>query len=174
MYPCSRQTAYRQQSGGFTLVELLVVMGIIAVLLYLLSPVLAKVREKARQTTCISNQRQIAMAITMEVQGTSEIFPTAQEVWNQVKLGPDILVCPTSEEQGNCYGYNAEIAGRPMAVVTDPTGAIVTGDVRSGLPGNIVNISDDYDRRHDKKFIASFVDGHVKLISDQPAPEIAE
>jgi len=153
------------------MVELLVVMGIIAVLLYLLSPLLAKVREKGRQTVCLSNQRQIAMAITMEVQGTSEIFPTEQEVWSLVKLGPDILVCPTSGEQGNCYGYNAEIAGRPMAAVNNPTDTIITGDVRPGLPGNIVNIPDDYDRRHDKKFIASFVDGHVKLIKDLPAPE---
>jgi prepilin-type N-terminal cleavage/methylation domain-containing protein/prepilin-type processing-associated H-X9-DG protein len=166
----SRHTAHRQPASGFTLVELMVTIAILGMLMYLLSPVLAKAREKARQATCLSNQRQLAMAITMEVKGTSETFPTAQEVWSLVKLGPDILVCPTSEGQGNSYGYNAAISGRPMAAIPSATSTIVTGDALPGLPGNIANTPDEYHRRHNKQFIASFVDGHVKLIKDPPAP----
>jgi prepilin-type N-terminal cleavage/methylation domain-containing protein len=45
---------------GFTLIELLVVIAIIAILAAILFPVFARAREKARQTTCTSNQRQIA------------------------------------------------------------------------------------------------------------------
>jgi prepilin-type N-terminal cleavage/methylation domain-containing protein len=52
-------------SKGFTLIELLVVIAIIAILAAILFPVFARAREKARQTTCTSNQRQIAASILM-------------------------------------------------------------------------------------------------------------
>jgi len=48
--------------NGFTLIELLVVIAIIAILAAILFPVFAKVREKARQTSCASNEKQIALA----------------------------------------------------------------------------------------------------------------
>jgi len=48
---------------GFTLIELLVVIAIIAILAAILFPVFAKAREKARQSSCLSNQKQIALAI---------------------------------------------------------------------------------------------------------------
>ena len=46
---------------GFTLIELLVVIAIIAILAAILFPVFAKVREKARQISCLSNMKQLAL-----------------------------------------------------------------------------------------------------------------
>jgi prepilin-type N-terminal cleavage/methylation domain-containing protein/prepilin-type processing-associated H-X9-DG protein len=57
---------------GFTLIELLVVIAIIAILAAILFPVFAQAREKARQSTCLSNARQIALALTQYAQDYDE------------------------------------------------------------------------------------------------------
>ncbi|BDI29736.1 hypothetical protein CCAX7_17870 [Capsulimonas corticalis] len=65
--------------GGFTLIELLVVIAVISIIAALLFPVFAKVREKARQTTCASNQRQIALATLQYLQDNDDILPGASD-----------------------------------------------------------------------------------------------
>ena len=60
---------------GFTLIELLVVIAIIAILAAILFPVFARAREKARQTTCLSNHKQIALGILMYTQDYDEHLP---------------------------------------------------------------------------------------------------
>ncbi|MDR3708482.1 MAG: DUF1559 domain-containing protein [Capsulimonadaceae bacterium] len=62
-------------SKGFTLIELLVVIAIIAILAAILFPVFARAREKARQTTCASNLKQLGLALTQYVQDYDECFP---------------------------------------------------------------------------------------------------
>lgn len=68
--------AYRKQQG-FTLIELLVVIAIIAILAAILFPVFAQAREKARQTQCMSNLKQIATGALMYVNDYEEKFPMA-------------------------------------------------------------------------------------------------
>jgi prepilin-type N-terminal cleavage/methylation domain-containing protein/prepilin-type processing-associated H-X9-DG protein len=60
---------------GFTLIELLVVIAIIAILAAILFPVFAQARDKARQTACISNCKQIGTAFMMYNQDYDEQFP---------------------------------------------------------------------------------------------------
>ena len=64
-----------RQRFGFTLIELLVVIAIIAILAAVLFPVFSKAREKARQTTCASNLKQIGLALSEYVQDYDEYWP---------------------------------------------------------------------------------------------------
>jgi len=59
---------------GFTLIELLVVIAIIAILAAILFPVFAKAREKARQSSCMSNIKQFGLGALMYVQDYDETF----------------------------------------------------------------------------------------------------
>lgn len=65
----------RSLKSGFTLIELLVVIAIIAILAAILFPVFAQVREKARQTTCLSNKKQVVMGMIQYVQDYDEQIP---------------------------------------------------------------------------------------------------
>src|SRR5690349_23940222 len=60
---------------AFTLVELLVVIGIIAVLVSILLPSLNRAREAANQTKCLSNLRQLGLAFVMYVNESKGKFP---------------------------------------------------------------------------------------------------
>lgn len=86
----------RTDKRGFTLIELLVVIAIIAILAAILFPVFAKAREKARQSSCSSNMRQIGIAFASYAQDWDERFP------NSWQLGPDTNV-PVSGNSAHSY-----------------------------------------------------------------------
>ena len=81
-HPCAR---------GFTLVELLVVIGIIAVLIGMLMPALNRVRDQARTAQCLSNLRQLGLAAQMYLSETRYIVPAAYHNDNK-EIWPTILV----------------------------------------------------------------------------------
>jgi prepilin-type N-terminal cleavage/methylation domain-containing protein/prepilin-type processing-associated H-X9-DG protein len=71
---------------GFTLIELLVVIAIIAILAAILFPVFAQAREKARAISCLSNEKQIGLAILQYNQDFDEYFPYSNEINNGVEV----------------------------------------------------------------------------------------
>ncbi len=99
---------------GFTLIELLVVIAIIAILAAILFPVFAKAREKARQTQCLSNVRQLQTAYLMYVEDYDGTCPSGS--WCE-KLQPyikneGIYVCPSGTANKKCgagYYHNYQI-----------------------------------------------------------------
>ncbi len=99
---------------AFTLIELLVVIAIIAILAAILFPVFAKAREKARQSSCASNQKQMALSQLQYVQDYDEVVPyswyeaPASKYWYQVLdayvKNQQLWYCPSEKNQMPGYG----------------------------------------------------------------------
>jgi len=85
----------KRTRSGFTLIELLVVIAIIAILAAILFPVFAQAREKARAISCLSNLKQMGIAIMMYVQDYDEQFPFAATVFSDgTRIDWRIVILP--------------------------------------------------------------------------------
>ncbi len=134
------RTKRNRSRKGFTLIELLVVIAIIAILAAILFPVFAKAREKARQSSCTSNLKQIGIGIMQYTQDYDEYYPPS--AWSSSPWSPwsvfmypyvksqAVFMCPDDVNTGilpntntftptqfpvyrTSYGYNMWIGGIP-------------------------------------------------------------
>jgi prepilin-type N-terminal cleavage/methylation domain-containing protein/prepilin-type processing-associated H-X9-DG protein len=128
---------------AFTLIELLVVISIISALLAVVLPVFSASREKARQTTCLSNERQLGLAFAQYIQDNNDVFPNgingdaddrywpgegwAGQCQPYVKT-TGIFACPsdptigTPPENAVCsFGYNINLTGNYWTFPTTPS-----------------------------------------------------
>ena len=143
---------------GFTLIELLVVIAIIAILAAILFPVFARAREKARQASCQSNLKQIALAFKMYEQDYDERTPGGWYVnWNATEpyfwcwaiypylKNKQLLVCPSNttgwyygprsaDPPGDTsgwrcsYGVNQNAMNQPLASVQNDAATVLNVD----------------------------------------------
>lgn len=139
------------QRRGFTLIELLVVIAIIAILASILFPVFARAREKARQSSCSSNVKQIGLAILSYAQDYDEQLPYyaltisgatwywPMEIYPYVK-NTQLFTCPSRKAAGqvwpgpgtptssSCgYGFNGSgcgYSGISLGAINDPSSTI--------------------------------------------------
>ena len=126
---------FSRRRRGFTLIELLVVIAIIAILAAILFPVFAQAREKARQSACLSNCKQMGSAVIMYIQDYDETFPNGsrttvwfpgpQGSWASLpnNAGVDLAVGNLGS-QLQPYVKNAGV----FACMSDPTGGGATSN----------------------------------------------
>jgi len=179
---------------GFTLIELLVVIAVIAILAAILFPVFAKAREKARQTTCLTNQRQLAVAVLMYAQDHEQTLPShnwSAEIADLAGGTSKLFDCPSVTHTGTVaapdYWYNAgkdtHLAGASLAGFDKPAEVLLTGDAKVTGATTAAIIPDsmldpvglgtingalsgflDLDR-HNHGLVVTFLDGHVAWIT---------
>ena len=144
---------WRARRPGFTLIELLIVIAIISLLAAILFPVFATVREKARQSACMSNMKQLGMGVLMYYQDCDEWTP--RTVYNggnsygwagilypyvrntQVYQCPNeefLLPAPSTGTYGVSYAYNENLrstndgvswSGLAIGSLNSPTATIM-------------------------------------------------
>ena len=158
-----RNTQYRK---GFTLIELLVVIAIIAILAAILFPVFAKAREKARQTSCASNEKQLGLGFIQYVQDYDEKWPIGigtsanatsiswpDEIFPYVK-SVGVFKCPDDSTQNTTtptyalsYAMNYNLTadsqtagGNSQASLSSPTSTVLAFDYDEGTVGNFTTM----------------------------------
>jgi prepilin-type N-terminal cleavage/methylation domain-containing protein/prepilin-type processing-associated H-X9-DG protein len=148
---------YRRTGGrrAFTLVELLVVIGVLALLAAILLPVLASARGRARSATCQQQLRQMAVALKMYAENHDGVFPPLEHWGTGVVrlLGVHWFYCPATRHLDPNpgltylpgyvtagYAYNGFLAGFPFDPRTGPPVPLRLADVL--YPATTVVIGD--------------------------------
>ena len=149
-----RHSHRRSAVSAFTLIELLVVIAIIAILAAILFPVFAKAREKARQTTCLSNSKQLGLAVLQYTNDYDETYPNgsykfgaiggwANQIFSYVKSVsayrcPDDATAYASYENPTNYGMNVNF-GKPFVA---PNTIIRNGGVNNAYSqGDLIAVA---------------------------------
>ena len=165
------------KKSGFTLIEILVVVAIIAIIAAILLPVISKARERARMTTCANNQHQIAQAIMIYTQENGGAFPFSDS-WD-IELGQSLdqklFQCPNNESNKKSYGISSHLfqangQGIFIVQVTDPSNVglliDITAEIDTPSEELLFPTMIEPDLRHDGGVVISFLDGHTEIMTE--------
>jgi prepilin-type N-terminal cleavage/methylation domain-containing protein len=123
-----------KNNRGFTLIELLVVIAIIAILAAILFPVFAKAREKARQITCVSNEKQLGLSLVQYTQDNDETYPNGT-IFQGSDSNPYHLL--GAGWAGQVYAYTKSIGSIPVRMI-QPVGAAITRSLTRSIKTSVV------------------------------------
>ena len=178
---------------GFTLIELLVVIAIIAILAAILFPVFARAREKARQTSCLSNVKQIMLAEMMYQQDNHECtasyssHPGAAATYSYKEMlepylkNDQIGQCPSAAETTAWhYGPNISDTGLPnlatghgylycfrkVATFQYPAETAIFADSAGSYWRYNAGAAQNARFRHNEGMNVGYLDGHAKWVSE--------
>jgi len=175
--------------SGFTLVELLVVIVIIAMLLTLFVPQIQKVKEKALTTKCMNNLRQIGVSVNLYATDNNGLFPMVEsmpsnkvytdestsakplyETLSPYGLTMDTLKCPSDisnpkfnyfAKEGSSYAWRNWVDDEKI----DAVKIYGRRGIRTPRSTWLV-IATDYDTVHNGHSNRLYADGHVKRADD--------
>jgi len=132
--------------------------------------------EKARQTTCTSNQKQLALATAMYIQENDEMFPPVGndigELWRLIDVRGKISECPSNRnDRSFSYAYNANLSNLSLGKVRVPEEVVLTAD-SDREDGKMTEAADIALRHRNREresvcAILSFTDGHVALHNEE-------
>ncbi len=137
---------------GFTLIELLVVIAIIAILAAILFPVFARAREKARQTSCLSNLKELGLVYQMYIGDYDEKYPMcamqrgpyayyAYQVLDPYVKNDQIWYCP-STDPARRYAPNRRLVGLAPPIPGSTTDSTFLKEAEIKCPAQKILIAD--------------------------------
>jgi len=151
----------RQKGMGMAITGIALSLILPMISAAMLFPVFAKAREKARQTQCVNNQRQLAVALQLYDQEHNGELPTG-DIIVAIDVDPKAKICP-DYANANGYGYNGNLRGVNLSkFVGDPKEVLCFAD-GNGTAFTRANEIDQ--KRHSGRFIGVALDGHTKLLS---------
>lgn len=187
------RTHRRIAASGFTLVELMVVMAVLAIMLGLLFPQLSRVNDRAKRVQCSSNLKEMVIAFGQVAKDT-EFYPD-REKWLQISAGKNIqtgqlyrylgekkvYACPSDTELKDAgtaggrlasYSYNSWFSERNANQQPDMSLAVVFMETLTGKAGAFRSFFEpekppSLTDRHMGGGMVAFGDGHVEYMTQQ-------